>query len=1354
MKKKNYSCLYFVVKVFPLFLVLLFANTGRSQTNPTAQTLPYTQNFGTTSFSTLPDGWAAWNGISGGATATQALAESSAPTGNATVAVSTASGTTAGVFGLVLSSNAKLYVQTSGNATNGANQLALSIVTTGRSNVIVNYDVEMINAQTRLIGIVMQYRVGNTGTWTTVVADGNPYSQTGGTTGLKVSPSVALPSAANDKPVVQLRWAVWRGTESGGSSGIAIDNISVTSSSLNTVPTVTDVAIASLPNTGVQLTGSYVYADSEGDADASTYQWYTATDELGTGSAAIGGAVSVNYTLTSNELGKYIRLRVIPAAATGTSPGTEVFSPWIGPVNTAGTPVLNAGLLNNFDPTCINTTSVVANTFTLMGNNLESNVTVGPLTGFGFSFTENGNYVFSLIISPTAQAINTTVYVRFLPALVQSYDGAIGITGGGATAVNVDVVGSGINTATTALTDISFGITSSLATITGNLTEGCSPVNAYGIEYSTTNNFANGSGTNVTSDNINAGNFTVSITGLESNTTYYYKAYATDGIETVYGIQNSFTTDSVANPIAIAATTLTQTGFTANWQAVSGATGYKIDVYEVVAGANASDLFISEYIEGSSNNKYIEIFNGTGAAVDLSNYELRSYSNGATTFTSNVLSGTLANNTTIVYRNSSAAIFAGTTTIASAVNFNGDDAVSLFKISTTSLVDIFGRIGSDPGTEWTGDGGYSTVNKTLVRKATVSGGVTVSPTGTGVTAFTTLTTEWDLFDIDTVSNLGSHTFAGGSSSTLIVDNQNVGNVTSFAVTGLDSGTEYYYVVRATDATSTSSDSNEIPVTTLIGVTTYENGVWNNGIPTPDLDAVILSDFTTTVDFNAKSVTVTSGVFTVASGTTLTVTNALINNAEMANFIVESNGVVLQNSDVTNTGMFTVKRNSADLFRQDYTLWSSPVGGQNLRAFSPQTLFNRFSTYDNSIVPNGNFVQEIVTVADMNTKLFTSGKGYLIRMPNNWVNWDNSNPVAAPYLGSYAGTLNNGAYTIGLSGSNNRLNLVGNPYPSPISIAAFFTANMNVEQTLYFWRKQASINPLNVSKSGYATYSNMGFVSADLSINNQVPTTIQTGQGFFVVANSITPGNLVFNNIMRTDVTATFYRSSEESATELSRFWLNLSTDANLVGQTLVGYATAATQGADGGIDAPYFNDGAVALTSLINANEYIIQGRSLPFIDTDVVPLGFKSDLAGAFTIALNNFDGLFADNQAIFLKDNATGIVTNLKLADYSFTTSVGVFNERFQVQYTNSVLGTDNPVAAAPAVLIAVNDQKIKINAGSIIMDKVELIDISGRIIYTQEGINASVVILDNAMPTNQMLIVRIRTKANTVVSQKLIF
>ena len=1097
--------------------------------------------------------------------------------------------------------------------------------------------------------------------------------------------------------------------------------------------------------------GSYDYTDTDGDVDASTYQWYTATDNQGTGLLAIDGATAINYTLTNNELGKYIRLGVLAASATGTSPGTEVFSPWIGAVNAAGTPVLNAGLLADFAPTCVNTITS-PNTFTLMGNNLESNVTVGPLSGFAFSASENGPYGSSLIIAPVSEVINTTVYVSFISTNVQSYNGMIEISGGGATAINVEVVGSGINTPVISTTDVSFGASASSATLTGSLIEGCSSISSYGFEYSTTENFANGSGITAASTNINAGNFTVNLTGLQSDTTYYYKAFATDGTGTVYGTQSSFTTSVIANPLASTATTISSTGFNANWEAVAGATSYALDVYEVVAGSNAADLFISEYIEGSSNNKYIEIYNGTGASVDLSDYELRYYSNGASTpNTTNVLTGTLANNTTIVYRNSSANIYGGATTIASAINFNGDDALALYKISTTSFVDIFGRIGNDPGTEWTGAGGYSTVNKTLVRKATVSGGITVSPEGTGASAFTTLTSEWDLYDEDTISNLGSHTFSGGSSATLIVDDQNVGNVTSFSVTGLNPDSEYYYVVRAIDANSTSENSNEISVNTLDESTTYENGTWSNGVPTATTNAIILSDFTTTADLDAKSLTITSGIFTVTSGTTVTVTNAIVNNAGLVNFIVENDGVVLQTSNATNTGMFAVKRNSAALYRQDYALWSSPVSGQNLRSFSPQTLFNRFSSYDNTIGANGDYVQEIFTTQDMNTKLFASSKGYLIRMPNNWIQYNEG--VATSFQGTFAGTLNNGDFSIALSGVNNKLNLVGNPYPSPISISAFFAANTNIEGTLYFWRKQASANPLNASKSGYATYSSLGFVSADLSINNVVPTNIQTGQGFFVIANSASPGNLVFNNTMRTDGAATFYKSANETSNESSRFWLNLSSGTNLVGQTLIGYTDGASQNVDSGIDALYFNDAPLALTSIINNNEYIIQGRSLPFVDTDVVSLGFKSDIAGEFTIALSNFDGLFTENQDIYLKDNVTGTLQNLKFADYTFSTQVGVFNNRFEVKYS-STLGTNNPELTENNVLIAVKNQQIKINAGSVIMEKVELIDVSGRVIYMQEGINTSTMTLENIVSTNQVLIVRISTKDNNVVNQKIIF
>jgi hypothetical protein len=167
-----------------------------------------------------------------------------------------------------------------------------------------------------------------------------------------------------------------------------------------------------------------------------------------------------------------------------------------------------------------------------------------------------------------------------------------------------------------------------------------------------------------------------------------------------------------------------------------------------------TDLFISEYVEGSSSNKYIEIYNGTGASINLNDYQLLYYANGsATATTTNTLSGTLANGSVVVYRNSAATIYTGTTTIASAVNFNGDDAMALFKISTSTFVDIFGNIGCDPGSAWTVTN--TTADRTLVRNASVCGGITTDPSGN--CPFPTLDIEWTQSNIDVITGLGSHT---------------------------------------------------------------------------------------------------------------------------------------------------------------------------------------------------------------------------------------------------------------------------------------------------------------------------------------------------------------------------------------------------------------------------------------------------------------------------------------------------------------------------------------------------------------------------------------------------------------------
>lgn len=265
-------------------------------------------------------------------------------------------------------------------------------------------------------------------------------------------------------------------------------------------------------------------------------------------------------------------------------------------------------------------------------------------------------------------------------------------------------------------------------------------------------------------------------------------------------------------PVATDATNVTSSGFSANWNASTGATGYNLDVY-TIEPAVTTDLFFSEYIEGGSSNKALEIYNGTGSDVDLSDYTVELYSNGATTPGNTLeLTGTLANGEVYVIANSSAAVdILNVADITSTVtSFNGNDALAILKESSASHVDIFGCIGEDPGSEWA-SGDHSTLNMTLVRKSSVTGGVTTNP----ATGFPTLETEWDAYPQDTFGYLDSHNAMAITYVTGYED-LDTGNVTTYPVTGLAAGTTYNYVVRAYNTYDTSGDSNEISVTTTGG----------------------------------------------------------------------------------------------------------------------------------------------------------------------------------------------------------------------------------------------------------------------------------------------------------------------------------------------------------------------------------------------------------------------------------------------------------------------------------------------------------------------------------------------------------
>lgn len=177
-------------------------------------------------------------------------------------------------------------------------------------------------------------------------------------------------------------------------------------------------------------------------------------------------------------------------------------------------------------------------------------------------------------------------------------------------------------------------------------------------------------------------------------------------------------------------------------------------------GANsdvATDLFFSEYIKGTSNNKYLEIFNGTGNDINLSDYKVEVYMNGQETAKyKEILSGELGDGEVIVLQHSKAVLYYGETIPSTALMFNGNDAVALVKISNNSYVDIIGCIGHNPGLKgWIDeyDDRLSTLDKTLVRKPSVKCGVKKNPTD----GFPTLGTEWIAYPMNTTDYLGSHT---------------------------------------------------------------------------------------------------------------------------------------------------------------------------------------------------------------------------------------------------------------------------------------------------------------------------------------------------------------------------------------------------------------------------------------------------------------------------------------------------------------------------------------------------------------------------------------------------------------------
>jgi predicted extracellular nuclease/endonuclease I len=247
------------------------------------------------------------------------------------------------------------------------------------------------------------------------------------------------------------------------------------------------------------------------------------------------------------------------------------------------------------------------------------------------------------------------------------------------------------------------------------------------------------------------------------------------------GNTSSQNTTLVRKPSVFAGDTFIDDAFdpTTQWIGLPQDTFSELGQHEI----DNRELFFSEYIEGSSSNKAIEIYNPNGTDIDLAagNYSVELYSNGRvlTDGPTNSLSltGAITGGDVYVIANSSAdsAILDEADITSSVTFFNGDDALVLLKDGVP--IDSIGRVGEDPGKAWTGND-ESTQNSTIVRKANITSGDPVLDDAFDPSV------EWDGFPSNTFDNLGSHNGGGNGGgpdvccevTTYIHDVQGTGDV--------------------------------------------------------------------------------------------------------------------------------------------------------------------------------------------------------------------------------------------------------------------------------------------------------------------------------------------------------------------------------------------------------------------------------------------------------------------------------------------------------------------------------------------------------------------------------------------------
>lgn len=579
-----------------------------------------------------------------------------------------------------------------------------------------------------------------------------------------------------------------------------------------------------------------------------------------------------------------------------------------------------------------------------------------------------------------------------------------------------------------------------------------------------------------------------------------------------------------------------------------------------------------------------------------------------------------------------------------------------------------------------------------------------------------------------------------------------GTGSTFTISGLAAGS-YNFAVSSGGCTSPTVN---VPINPV--VTNKWTGSWSTGAnPVATEKIEFASNYTANADVVACSCEVLSGSVTFNTGTKLTLTNDLKVTGGSLTF--EDSASLVQINNVTNSGNIRYRRATQGAISNfDYTYWSSPVSPQILLNVSPLTLGDKFYSFNGA---TDSWVQEA------SSTVMAKGFGYIIRGPQTYAA---PNPPSF-YQATFIGVPNNGTINIPITSTGEASYLLGNPYPSALDAASFMKSNPLLVGALYFWTHGTKIGAgtanlgsgsLAYTSDDYASYTLTGGAAA--SSGGAIPTgQIGSGQGFFVT--TIGSGTVNFTNTMRVGVglntgsNSQFFKtqaSSKTAGVEKNRLWLDFYNNQGAYKQALVGYVSGATNDIDGQYDGESFDANEyVDFYSIANTKNLVIQGRAVPFDSDDKVILGFKTTIAGEFTIKINQVDGLFA-TQEVFIEDKMLNKIHDLKKAEYTFSTDKGTFDDRFVLFYTvkKAVTTTNKEEGVNKSVVVAITEKEIKINTLNSSLDAVMLYDLSGREIFNKQKVNSSELNIRTVRRGSTVYIVKIKLDNGQILTQKVIY